>query len=306
MLYIVSHCCFGYFYSKPRSSSAKDDPAYRTLVRHNLAFKDCISRVELPLLDWEGNEKIEPWPVLLPHDLAKKFVEHDAHSILGQGSAEYWAKMEQEFGVPKPGGDKPAVGVALWGDEGEIFDSCQYMALSWMSENCPKWKDAKLSRYLIALLPTESYLMRGQLNVTLQCLLAEVVKSLTVFSEVGIDDVLFGAVVALKGDWKFLAQCLNLKRKPSCDAFCFLCEGTLSNISPITDRSAEALWKTCVPSSAVGCCARGSEPSPFPPWFGGLGCIARLVPWGWARPCQFSPCSHVAAAVLCRSKCDLL
>ena len=155
--------------------------------------------------------------------------------------------MEQEFGVPKPGGDKPAVGVALWGDEGEIFDSCQYMALSWMSENCPKWKDAKLSRYLIALLPTESYLMRGQLNVTLQCLLAEVVKSLTVFSEVGIDDVLFGAVVALKGDWKFLAQCLNLKRKPSCDAFCFLCEGTLSNISPITDRSAEALWKTCVP-----------------------------------------------------------
>lgn len=185
--------------------------------------------------------------MLLPYNLARKLVEHDLHSILGQGSGEYWAKIESEFGVPKPGGNKPAIGIVIYGDEGEIFDGCQYMAVSWMSENCPKWKDAKMSRYLIALVPTGSYLMRGQYNVTMQSLFAEVVKSLNLFAH-GIQDVLFGAVTSLKGDWKFIVQTLNLKRKPGSDSFCFLCNGTLSLSKPVTDRSPAAVWRTEVPS----------------------------------------------------------
>lgn len=50
--YIVSHsCCFRFFYWKPRASSPENDPAYRTLAKHNLAFKDCLENCS----DSKGN-----------------------------------------------------------------------------------------------------------------------------------------------------------------------------------------------------------------------------------------------------------
>ena len=55
---IVSHSCVRSFLWTSRSSSSKDDRAYRTLARHNLAFKDCISRVELPVLVGKAMKKL--------------------------------------------------------------------------------------------------------------------------------------------------------------------------------------------------------------------------------------------------------
>lgn len=59
-------------------------------------------------------------------------------------------------------------------------------------------------------------------------------------------------VMTLRGDWKFLKQCLNLKRHPQTEKICFSCLATKGNHEPemnFTDLRPAATWKNTVFSS---------------------------------------------------------
>ena len=116
------------------------------------------------------------------------------------------------------------------------------MCFSWMSENTPFWTDAKKSRFLICLLPVDSYYIEGQVNVTVQEVMKHVAASLNEWHEHGVQN-LYSRFCSLKGDWKWLEQCLNLQRKPSKDEICFLCMATKSMTRPMTDIGPSACWK---------------------------------------------------------------
>lgn len=231
-----------------RSSSLKDDPAYAGLVRANLAFGNVISHCEIPICDFEGHIGLQPWPLILPHDMARVLLQNGRRKYLGAGTAAFWRNMSCHFGVEKPGTEKDeAIGLQLYGDEGEIFKGIQYMALHWSSENSPYFTDARRTKYLIALIPVSRYAMHGKINLTLESIMAVVVRSCNLWFHQGVCG-LYGAVTTLKGDWKFLTQVLCLKRTPNTDAFCFLCMGTKSLAVPATDLSQSAQWKVQVPA----------------------------------------------------------
>lgn len=185
------------------------------------------------------------WPMALPHKLAQQMMLTGFREHLGFASPEYWDLIELHFGVSKPPA-KDAIGLQLWGDEGQIFENEQYMVFQWSSENSPWFRDSKRSRWLICLLPVSQYAFHEKENVTVQTVMKEIVRSLNYWRENPIQG-LAAQCVSVKGDWKYISQILLLKRKPDTDSCCFLCMGTKGLQVPITDLSADASWRRLVP-----------------------------------------------------------
>lgn len=218
------------------------------MVRRKLAFDHVIKDIHIPLSDWEGNISLQPFPIVLPHLLAHKLISCGySEQCLGQGSDRYWKLMQEEFGISRPGPPNcPAIGLQLFGDEAQI-QGTSYMALRWSSEQSPYWSKAKRSKFLIALVPQNFYAMREQVNMTLQSVLEAVVESINDWTDNGVDG-LYAKVATCKGDWKYLVQSLNLKRKPTTNRICFLCMASKDMERPLTDLSPEALWRVDVPT----------------------------------------------------------
>lgn len=167
--------------------------------------------------------------------------------ILGTATAEYWETMRTHFGIDPPPEGAPSFGLLLFGDEAEIYKDNQFMAISWSSEQSPFWSDCMKSRYLICLLPAHRYAMAGKVNLTIQEAMKQICKSVNEWQSTGVAGV-HTRFVSLKGDWKWLGQCLNLTRKPGQNQFCFLCDCTRDMQVPMTDLGKEALWRTCTAS----------------------------------------------------------
>ena len=208
------------------------------------SWQDVISHVQLPMVTDEGVRFLS-WPIVLPDRLAKQLLLNGYRSHLGCAEQHYWDMMANQFGVEKPLA-ADAIGLQLWGDEGQIFENEQMMAIQWSSEQSPWWKDARRSRFLICLLPVSKYVIRNKVNLTLQAVMKELVRALNWWRENPIDG-LCAQVTNVKGDWKYIGQLLNLKRKPDTNSICFLCEGTKNLDVPITDLSPEAAWRRLVP-----------------------------------------------------------
>lgn len=204
-----------------------------------------ITHIQLPMQMDECVEFVS-WPMALPYDLAKALVGAGYKDHLGSADEEYWHVMLKHFGVERPQ-SRESIGIQIWGDEGQIFENEQYMALQWASENSPFHKDSKRSRFLMALLPVSKYVVHNKTNVTLQCAVEAICKSFNFWRQHPIHG-LAGQVTQIKGDWKYIAQLLNLKRKPDTNKCCLYCEGTKRMEVPITDVSASALWRRLVPS----------------------------------------------------------
>ena len=132
--------------------------------------------------------------------------------------------------------------LALFGDEVEVFDRQQYMAINWSSECSPFSGNAQVSRFLIGLIPTTAYHLHGKVNVTLQAVMSVITASV---NKLICDGVLGLKCIftSLRGDWKFLCQVLALKVGPSSNRICFLCQATLDMQVPYTDASSQAAWR---------------------------------------------------------------
>lgn len=227
------------------------------MVRHDLAVKawvqnmflnrviclrlqDVITYVELPMNSDDG-VRLTTWPIALPHHMAYQLLKAGFREHLGEANDFYWQTMSDEFGVQKPQ-FQDSIGLQLYGDECQFFENEQWMCFHWMSDNSIWWKDGRKSRFLICMIPVSKYAVRNGVNLTLQSVLSAVVVSLNFWRSNSVRDV--GAqLVGLKGDWKFLTQSLNLVRRPNCEAFCFLCEGSKGMERPITDLSVSAGWR---------------------------------------------------------------
>ena len=123
------------------------------------------------------------------------------------------------------------------------------MCIAWSSENSPFASLSSRSRFLICLLPLPLYLMspapnhrKGKINETLQAALRCIVESLHSWSSTPICG-LRGEFVALKGDWKWLTQALNLRCHAGTDQICWQCPASKSIQFAYTDLSAGAAWR---------------------------------------------------------------
>lgn len=155
--------------------------------------------------------------------------------------------MSRHFGVQSPpAGAAQSFGLMIFGDEAEIYKDCQYMCISWSSEQSPFWSDPMKSRYLVCLLPVHRYAFHNGVKVTIQEAMRTICTSLNHWQNQGLTGV-YCRFVSLKGDWKWLVQCLNLTRKPGKNAFCFLCPATRNMDCPMTDLSSDAAWKSVLP-----------------------------------------------------------
>ena len=207
-------------------------------------LQDCISNIQVPMVDGEGSLVFKSWPIVLPHVLAEQLIKGGFRHVLGYATQEYWRAKSGAHGFDMPKGE--AIGLQLYGDEAQFFENEQWMALHWQSENSPYWENARLSRFVISLLPVSSYYIHQGVNMTLDSVLAQVVKSLNHWRNNGVQQV-FCQLSTLKGDWKFLCQALLLKRKPDKNEICFWCSGTRNLQCPVTDRSATAKWRCEIP-----------------------------------------------------------
>eukprot|EP00438_Fugacium_kawagutii_P010457 Skav232995 [mRNA] locus=scaffold387:175239:177630:- [translate_table: standard] len=245
-----------------RRDSCADDRAYARLVKHKLALQSVIQYMQIPMLDDDDEVQLFDWPMILPHVLvmasvelllalvlllladtkANEILQSGYGPILGHGSEQYWDTLCSQFGIDRPPCGSPAIGVQIFGDEAEIYKEGSYMCIHWMSENTPFHTDSKKSRFLICLLPVKAYAFEGKVNVTVQHALLHIVHSLNDWQRHGVQG-LGCRFCSLKGDWKWLEQCLNLVRKPTTDQICFLCMATKSLAVPFTDLSVNAEWK---------------------------------------------------------------
>ena len=165
--------------------------------------------------------------------------------VFGTSTQEYWETMSKQYGIAAPPPNADSIGLCLFGDEAEIYEDNQYMAVQWSSEQSPFWTDVKKSRFLVCLLPVHMYAMDGQTDLTIQEAMKHICASLNAWQNHAIGG-LHARFVSLKGDWKWLVQCLNLKRKPSKDDCCFLRNCTKSMAMPATDLSENAEWRRSV------------------------------------------------------------
>lgn len=202
------------------------------------------------MTDEEGNVQFTNWPIALPHTLAERMLAKGFRKHFGNADSDYWTIMSERFGVERPVAPD-AIGLQFFGDEAEMFESEQWMVLTWSSENSPHWKHSLRSRFLICALPASRYAFAGKENLTLQQAVRAIVQSFNHWATHPIHG-LAAQVCCIKGDWKFLGQLLNLRNKPDTNACCFLCPCTKDLQIPFTDIGDAAAWR-CTPPSKPPC-----------------------------------------------------
>lgn len=162
------------------------------------------------------------WPIILPDSLLPALAAQAPQLVFGPDSASSWWQnfaREQPLHpfVQQPGVDfSRAVAVSLHGDEGSGQREVPTFVVTWMSST-NTCKNAWLNRFIIFVLPSRRCAMDGTRNRTLDALLGHVAESLGRLAAAGQ-----GALVSVRGDWKWLVQSMKLTGwRPQCyDVYC--------------------------------------------------------------------------------------
>lgn len=162
--------------------------------------------------------------------------------MFGYVSDEFWDILKSNYGLSRPQGSD-SLALSLYGDEIAVFDGKLCMCINFMSETSPHHKVAAASRFLICILPAARYYIANKINITLQALLRCVVDDLNKLYWEGACGCK-AVVSSIRGDWKFLVQCLSLKYSASTNFICFRCPASKDLLCPFTDVSAGAQWRT--------------------------------------------------------------
>lgn len=106
---------------------------------------------------------IEPWPVLLPRDLLQA-IFNSQHENLLTGSLEdrlhFWQQILMDFTDVQVQPEKTAP-LALYGDEVNVFrQSCMCIHVS--PALCPQRSNSLRSRYLLAIVPADKYVIAAR------------------------------------------------------------------------------------------------------------------------------------------------
>lgn len=150
-------------------SRAPEQRVHRRAQKHGHAFPCDVTMVEIPI-NRDGEMEIVPWPMLLPKDVMMSTLSSGySEMLLGKGDARfaYWQKALLDYpsdqNTIRPEDSFP---ISIYGDEATIFRSAT-MVLHWQATLNPKKGDSLLSRFLIAIIPSEKYWCvsrRGDIN----------------------------------------------------------------------------------------------------------------------------------------------
>ena len=136
---------------------------HKRLSQAGLSLPCKVEEVGIPICieDDDGEDKVEivQWPVLLPHVLVEALAKEGlSHTMLGSRSdhTKYWTSMSHDFPNHQVADPQYTIPLVLYGDEATVFrQAC--MCVHFHPLLCKNKTNATLSRYLIALVPSENY-----------------------------------------------------------------------------------------------------------------------------------------------------
>lgn len=171
-------------------------------------------------------------------------LRNDYRRVLGESPSEFWKNLNHPCAADARCNVQD-IAVMLYGDEGTFLNET-WMCLHWQPEHSRLSSDSRASRFLITCLKKSMYHIENEVNLTLQTAMRIIAEAFQRLSA-GIacsSSLVRMWVTAVKGDWKFLAQMLNLRRHYNALSFCWQCDATKS-MGPFvwTDLAATAGWR---------------------------------------------------------------
>ena len=141
------------------SSRAPEARVHRSAKQHGLALNCDVTWLDVPTKSDDGSLEICPWPILLPKDLMVALIEAGhLEMLMGtlQERRRYWEQALVDFSGHDALDADTTAPLNLYGDESTVFrSSC--MCLHWEPVLNHFRGDSMLSRFLIAIIPSERY-----------------------------------------------------------------------------------------------------------------------------------------------------
>lgn len=141
------------------ASRAPESRVHRKATRHGLAFDCEVTMVEIPVSSGKSWEIIQ-WPILLPRNIAIGLIKAGRLDMLMgdlKTRRQFWRIALLDFEEHAAKVDPDSSGpFSLYGDEATIFRK-PCMCLQWQCNLNPYATNSSLSRFLIAVIPSEKY-----------------------------------------------------------------------------------------------------------------------------------------------------
>ena len=151
------------------AARAPEARVHRSAKQHGLALNCDVTWLDVPTKSDDGSLEICPWPILLPKDLMVALVEAGhLEMIMGtlQERRRYWARALVDFSGHDALDADTTAPLNLYGDESTVFrSSC--MCLHWEPVLNHFRGDSMLSRFLVAIIPSERYWIAPLLYIRL-------------------------------------------------------------------------------------------------------------------------------------------
>ena len=134
------------------------------VTRASLNVQCRLSNVDIPIVVPSDDEcgttvSIVPWPVLLPSDLAMALVRA-GHQDLLTGTVDqrvsFWESALLDYPNMAEINKVSSAPLAFYGDEATVFRQ-SVMCFHWQAVLSPVASNSLISRYLIAIVPSENY-----------------------------------------------------------------------------------------------------------------------------------------------------
>ena len=254
---------------------------YRDFLRHvKVKCKMDVQpfEVDIPVrLPHSDTVVMEPHSILLPHEvfywMARYPTEFDARVLGGspQHSAAYWQSQRQqpwfEGHVAREAIDagKCVAPLRIYGDDAEVRKGKSCLILTWSGSAC-RHVSTRMSRFLIAALPVDKTVENMRAH---DLIYGHIVWSFTALLDgkfpltdpdgepwppgswrarqagAPLDGrrACVGALAEFMGDWKWLRECLKLKRNYNCRLCCHLCLAQRDRAPFAYDFSLTAGWR---------------------------------------------------------------
>ena len=216
--------------------------------------------IVIPVKD-HGQNEYQSWPYLSPIDWLEKLMIDNRDALVPDPSSikDFWTKWLKDHPLDEFHDSswplERIIPLQLWGDEGTLRANSWLLVTLQSALSPPEVRNlSQASRYPLFSLPVEAYVKDHQtnVNVSLEMLLEKVASDLNKLLIEGFATKhghFFGRLIALKGDWKWLVQALNLVRSPSSDMICLYCHAGKTNML-FTNVREDAPWANTLFSTA--------------------------------------------------------
>lgn len=257
LLYICLSALRG-FASRP----LRDAEFFRKAIKAKMALPCTPEYVVTPVKTHGQNVEYQSWPYLSPIDWLEKLMIDNRDALVPwepSSIKDFWKTWLKDHPLDEfHDGNWPLeriIPLHLWGDEGTLRANSWLLVTLQSALSPPEVRNlSQASRYPLFSFPVEAYVKDPETNVNLSLeMLLEKISS--DFNKLLIEGFatkhgqFFGRLIALKGDWKWLVQALNLVRTPGSDMICPYCHAGKTNML-FTNVREDAAWANTLFSTA--------------------------------------------------------